>query len=72
MGVVSDVIGGLFGLKDQQKATAPAAITAEKPISPVTDRATVEGTKRRRQASLLSAAPKQSTTLLNQPSGPLG
>lgn len=59
-------MGFLFGSPKTQ-AIAPAIVT--KPISPVTNRATVEGTIRKRQRSLIAEKPK---SLLNEETGPLG
>lgn len=67
MGFLTSLLGG-----GSSKQAAPLPVKPEKPISPVTNRATQEGIirdERRRRASL---ATKSTRSLLNDETIPLG
>ena len=62
-------MGALFGGGGRSQPRVVVAPAPEKPISPVTNRATVEGTIRKRRRSLLAERP---ASLLNEDTQPLG
>lgn len=62
-------MGLITSLFKSPKTAAPAPIKPEKPISPITSRATQEGIIRRKRASLATSTTR---SLLNDETAPLG
>ena len=67
---MGQVFSSLFG--GGQRAAAPAPVAPQKPISPVTNRATEEGIIRKKQRSLAVVAGSSNRSLLNEETEPLG